>query len=305
MSNKKFILFTEDVNGNNRQIKMSGVDLSRFIANPLMYYNHDTSRPPIGRWENITIEFINGKKVTTAEAVFDLKDSLGKEIARKVQDGFIKSVSIGYIITEVNSVNNIDQVNKCQILEASIVDLPANQNAVKLDFIANSYHKDIFDNPNTDLNGSVEIVTDAIPNSFSKNNNYKAMEFTKRVKDFFGFLNLHPVQTDDKDNLMLSDELLETIKSKVGDLQSKLTDVQDKLKVANTEKDVLKTANDALKTQLDAANDKITLMSGTARKDGTDKQVEVQTAETTINVDNFSFNKEADALKAKDTWGKI
>ncbi len=135
----KFVLTTGDTNGNDRQIIVEGIDLKRFIANPIMYYKHDSSLMPIGRWEDIKMEKSKetGQNVITANAVFDLKDSLGKEVARKVNEGFLKAVSIGYFVTEESSIyvnsKPIKLIKKCQIYEASITDLPANQNALKAD----------------------------------------------------------------------------------------------------------------------------------------------------------------------------
>ena len=253
----KFILFTGEVNGNHRKVKLSGVDMSRFMANPLMYYNHDSSRPPIGRWQNIKLETINGVACYTAEAIFDVKDNLGKEIARKVADGFINSVSIGYIIIDVTSSNNLDEVNKCQVLEASIVDLPANQNAVKVDFIANSYHKDIFqtnlpvDTQILDGLNSLDNLDNGVANidDSSKIITYNFMNITKGLTDFLSFFKISSVKTDEKDNLVLTDSQVEDMNKKVADLQQQYQDSQSKLASVILEKDTLQVSLDAATTK--------------------------------------------------------
>lgn len=93
----KFILANERVNRNGRKLNFAGIDLAAFIANPLMFFEHDRWAKPIGRWEDIKVEVIDGETCLTAYAVFDLKDELGADIARRVQDNFIRSCSLGAV----------------------------------------------------------------------------------------------------------------------------------------------------------------------------------------------------------------
>lgn len=134
MSRHKFILNDETkINQFGFRVSNSGLDLERFRANPVILDNHNNSNfAVIGRWENIQIE----GNLLTAEAVFDDGDPTAKEIGRKVSEGFIKGSSLGlnpfsmsnFVIAPDDSYDLV----KSEVLEASIVPIPNNANAIKL-----------------------------------------------------------------------------------------------------------------------------------------------------------------------------
>lgn len=128
MGNKTFILSDQTVNCYGSIILTSGIDTSRFERNPVMLYMHDRNRGIIGRWENIRKEGNN----LLADAVFDTGGELGAEVARQVENGFIRAVSIGVDILETTDTNGATTVTKCVLDEVSIVDIPANSNALRL-----------------------------------------------------------------------------------------------------------------------------------------------------------------------------
>lgn len=105
--------------------EVEGIDLSRFVKNPVMLYNHDPERV-IGRWENWDIE--DGR--LTAVPVFDLEDTFAAEIARKAFAGFIKGCSMGLMIKAMETRNGVDVATSSVLLEASIVSIPADENAL-------------------------------------------------------------------------------------------------------------------------------------------------------------------------------
>lgn len=113
----------------------NGVILDDFKKNPVMFYNHDDIKMPIGRWENTRIE--DGKIL--AEANFDLGDPLAKEIARKVEGGYISACSVGAWVLESTSDASLyidgqdaPTVTKWRLREVSICNIPANHNALAL-----------------------------------------------------------------------------------------------------------------------------------------------------------------------------
>lgn len=67
-----------------------------------------------------------------ADAVFDENNPLGKEVKERVDNGFLRSASIGVSILNYEKIDNVDTVTDCELAEVSIVDIPSNQNAVKL-----------------------------------------------------------------------------------------------------------------------------------------------------------------------------
>ena len=84
---KTFVLHDESVNSYGFRMLTAGAVLEEFKKNPVMLYNHDDREMPIGRWDNIRIE----DNRILADAHFDELDPRGKEIARKVEAGYINA----------------------------------------------------------------------------------------------------------------------------------------------------------------------------------------------------------------------
>ena len=141
---KTFILYDDQrPNADGTRVLLNGLKLERFKKNPVMLYMHyraanQDAKPDgsevIGRWENIRIQ---GHQLL-AEAVFDEEDPMAKRIARKVRDQFLKGASIG-IEVHRNSEDKKDKlpeqksssIVESTLLEASIVDIPQNEDALE------------------------------------------------------------------------------------------------------------------------------------------------------------------------------
>lgn len=81
---KSFVLHDESVNTYGFRMLTSGANLEEFKKNPVMLLNHNDYALPIGRWENIRIV---GTQIL-ADPVFDMNDERGREVERKVREGF-------------------------------------------------------------------------------------------------------------------------------------------------------------------------------------------------------------------------
>lgn len=136
---KRMILSDESLNSYGFWVKTEGISLERFLKNPIMLYNHHRTGCgktdeilPIGRWENLEIN--NG--VLTGVPVFDENDEFAMKIKSKVENGFLTGCSIGITITSW-SENKEDlkqgqiypTAMTCELMEVSIVDIPANPNS--------------------------------------------------------------------------------------------------------------------------------------------------------------------------------
>jgi HK97 family phage prohead protease len=113
------------INSYGFRTSVSGINLERFNKNPVMLYNHNPLQV-IGKWENIAVV----GDTLQAEPVFDLNDPFAAEIARKVEEGFIKGCSMGLMITQLTKTKGIDTATQSLLLEASIVSIPADENAL-------------------------------------------------------------------------------------------------------------------------------------------------------------------------------
>ena len=116
-------------------IAQDGWDLTAYNANPIILFNHDASAMPIGRGD---VDVIDGKLLI--DVTFDMEDPHAAEIGRKCQAGFLNSVSVGFNAIEAVERSNLPEghqyksdnglyFNKAELLEVSVVTIPANPEA--------------------------------------------------------------------------------------------------------------------------------------------------------------------------------
>ncbi|MDR0792008.1 MAG: hypothetical protein LBE82_01770, partial [Chitinophagaceae bacterium] len=80
------------VNNYGFRVNTDGIDLSRFMANPVMLNNHyDGIGGVLGKWMEIKKE--GGKLFATPD--FDEADENAKQVKGKVDRGYIKGASLG------------------------------------------------------------------------------------------------------------------------------------------------------------------------------------------------------------------
>lgn len=108
-------------------IEQSGWDLRRFLkgGGPILWA-HDYSRPPIGKAANVRVTDAG----LTMDVIFDETsgDEFARMVAAKVRAGIVNAISVGFDVLE--SVGK--RVTKAVLLEASIVPVGADPNAVAL-----------------------------------------------------------------------------------------------------------------------------------------------------------------------------
>ena len=117
----------KSTNSKGYRVDVSGINLQRFQANPVMLYEHNPEQV-IGRWENIRVD--NNRLMATP--VFDNEDPVGKEVSRKVDKNFLRGASIGIIPLKMEYVNDEFVLTASEQVEASIVSIPSDQGAVRL-----------------------------------------------------------------------------------------------------------------------------------------------------------------------------
>lgn len=130
----RFILSDESVNCYGLRFLTAGIDISDFAKNAVMLYMHGRGQV-IGVWEDIKKE---GAQLT-AEAVFDQEDEFAVSIEKKVEGGFLKAASSCLQPLAWSEDPKLlvpgqtrPTATKSTILEASIVDIPGNRNALRL-----------------------------------------------------------------------------------------------------------------------------------------------------------------------------
>lgn len=129
---KRFVLSDGEVtNSYGFRVLTAGIDLERFKANPICLNEHrNSTKDVLGTWEDIQVE----GHTLTATPNFDTEDEQGKEVARKVNNGTIKGCSIGikFRYEDMQMVEDVPVIMKCELLEASFCAIPSNAASVML-----------------------------------------------------------------------------------------------------------------------------------------------------------------------------
>lgn len=244
MSQKRIILSDSSLNRYGYRVLTSGMRIEAFQKNPVMLYMHfrDEGSPfwgeskAIGHWEDIQLE----NDVLSAIPVFDKVDQLSKDIAAKYEAGTYNAASVGIRIIATSANEELlvpgqtrETVTECELMEASIVDIPANSNAVRL------YDR------STSVLLAAGMDTNSVPTLLSIPTKDK-MKFNPLWSAFLSFLNIK------KENALtteLSAENLNTLHDEFVRLESEHSllvqakqEVDQKLASATTEIANLKTS---------------------------------------------------------------
>jgi HK97 family phage prohead protease len=118
-------------------IDQASWNLEGYKKNPVILLNHRQDMLPIGRASNVSV--VNGQLEIDVE--FDMNDELGASVARKVEEGFLTAVSVGFQPTKAAMRSELPKDHKAfgksgmyyedaELLEVSVVTIPANSEAV-------------------------------------------------------------------------------------------------------------------------------------------------------------------------------
>ena len=239
MSKKRVILSDSSLNRYGYRVLTEGLNIESFRKNPVMLYMHlrDEGSPlwgeskAIGHWEDIQVE----GDVLSAVPVFDCVDELSKTISAKFEAGTFNAASVGIRIIATSASKELllpgqrrETVTESELMEASIVDVPANANAVRL------YEKDsnsVFLAAGSDKNVVPEI----------KHNSMKLKSAWKTVIAFL------KISEDIAETTELSAENIEALNGEMERLSTENSslvqskkEIDEKLKTSNGETAQLK-----------------------------------------------------------------
>ena len=133
-----FVASTSNADRYGDIIDQKGWDLTNYKKNPVVLLNHDSNQLPIGKGD---VYVRNDQLVINVE--FDSEDERAKEVQRKAEKGFMNAVSVGFRPLESKSRSELEKDNpyygtrgmyysKAELLEVSIVTIPANGEATML-----------------------------------------------------------------------------------------------------------------------------------------------------------------------------
>jgi HK97 family phage major capsid protein/HK97 family phage prohead protease len=125
-----FVLSDEARDRMGDEIRADGWNLKNFQKNPIALFNH-SSNFPIGFWRNVRIDGkqLIGDLTLAAEGTSARID----EIRRLVEQGILRAVSVGFLPSKHEEMKNGGyRYLQQELVETSLVSVPANPNAVQL-----------------------------------------------------------------------------------------------------------------------------------------------------------------------------
>jgi HK97 family phage prohead protease len=127
----RVVASTGDVDRTGEMVEPAGIDLSGFLANPIILWQHDPEHP-IGNATRAVVQ--GGKLICDIEFAPAGTSKKADEICGLVKAGILKGVSIGFdpIETEPMTAGNSRGPQKyvaIDLMEVSIVSIPANVGA--------------------------------------------------------------------------------------------------------------------------------------------------------------------------------
>lgn len=122
----KVLASTSAIDRQGDSIDQAGWDLVNFLQNPVILWAHDYSELPVGKATAINVTD------SGLECEFEFAPAEGNpkavQVATLFDQGYLNAVSVGFIPKERNG--NI--ITSAELLEISIVPVPANQEALRL-----------------------------------------------------------------------------------------------------------------------------------------------------------------------------
>lgn len=172
---------------NGMRVMVEGVDISQFLKNPVMLFDHNDWQLPIGRWLNTIKD--SGKILTNADFDYEDKDEQTQRIIGKAERGFLNACTVGLADLEVSDDPMLmlpgqtgPTITKCRLREISITPIGRNHNALKL------YDRDGNVMELTDKTDAKLLLSDFIVSPKIE---------TKMSKKYLQILNLSDTATDE------------------------------------------------------------------------------------------------------------
>lgn len=135
-----FLASNEAVDRDGDVIKVEGWDVSRFQKNPVILFAHDQSQMPVGKATAVR-KITDGDRRLEMDIEFAQTD-FAQDIKSLVEGGFLNAVSVGFKILDADMPSEEVRgalgmppygflISKAELLETSIVPVPANQDALR------------------------------------------------------------------------------------------------------------------------------------------------------------------------------
>jgi HK97 family phage prohead protease len=114
-------------------------DFKNYMENPLLLWGHDPSQPEYVLGQTLSLAYDEKEDATYAEVRFDTDINPKAElIFNQVARGTLRAVSVGMIVHSEDSEKDTTILKDCELLEISVVPIPANPRAIALAFTEGS-----------------------------------------------------------------------------------------------------------------------------------------------------------------------
>ena len=128
----KFVISTMTPDRDRDVVMPSGCQLDAYLKNPVVLWAHDYRNPPIGKALSITVE--SNRLVAEADFADAETYPFADTIYRLLSKGFLRATSIGFrpIKYAINEERRGYDFEECELLEFSVVPVPANAEALAI-----------------------------------------------------------------------------------------------------------------------------------------------------------------------------
>lgn len=124
------IASTSTVDRQGEIIEVEGWDIKDFKKNPIILWGHDHSQLPLGTATKTWIDGTGKSAKLMIKIAFQEVTELGRAVKQLVSDGVLKTLSVGF--QPIDGEGNT--YTKQKLLEVSVVNVPANPDAMMLGY---------------------------------------------------------------------------------------------------------------------------------------------------------------------------
>lgn len=123
----RFVASTQTVDRHGERILVSAWDLTNYKKNPIILFGHDAWSLDNAIGKAIAVEITD--KELIIDVVFSKANERAQKIKAMVEEGVLNMVSVGFIPKKWEDIDGIPTVTEAELLEVSIVQIPANPEA--------------------------------------------------------------------------------------------------------------------------------------------------------------------------------
>lgn len=129
------VMTVEDFDREGDIIRVAGIDLTKYMLNPVVLLQHNSRDFPIGKGLEISHTMVGDKPALKFTAQIDLDDPNGKKAFEKIKKGYLKGISVGIQIKDAEFLSDDPwdwsmDIKQSELYEFSVVSVPANSAAL-------------------------------------------------------------------------------------------------------------------------------------------------------------------------------